>query len=140
MPYSLNIVGPADAAAHAAQGSFVKPYLSIEMTGRLETEEMRVIMYETARLVREHALEALLLDMRATTTSVEAGGFFFIVEEAARLRGPRPRAALLARDDQRRDAEYMENSAVNRGLPFRAFFDAGRAMEWLRVTQARETG
>lgn len=134
MTYSLQVIERSGAAAGLHGAPPAKPYLRFELAGPMLTSELRRGMQETLALLAERSLEALLVDIRAATTRLELGGFFFLAAEAARTPGPRPRTALLARADQRRDAEYMENSLVNRGLPFRAFLEPEDPLRWLGVT------
>ncbi len=139
MAYSFHVVEPRGDAV-AGVDTVLKPYLRLVVEGPMRTEDMRASMHEALELVASRSLEVILVDIRAATTELELGGFFFLAEEAARQPGPRPRTALVAREDQRRDAEYMEDSFVNRGLPLRVFFDMAESLRWLGVTAEAGAG
>lgn len=134
MAHSFHVVDRAEGVASEDVDAVLKPYLRMVVEGPMRTEEMFTSLHEILEVVAARSLDVILIDIRAATTDLELGGFFFLAEEAARQPGPRPRAAVVAREDQRRDAEYMEDSFVNRGLPLRVFFDMVESLRWLGVT------
>ena len=120
MPYKVEIVGNRE-------------YILIDHHGVAtlsEVDELRRIVYE---LAEKEAISRVVVDVRGITNSFSTVEFFNLTEKHAAYPTPmpKPRCALISRPDQLSDTKFIEDVAMNRSLPVRAFTDVEEAMKWL---------
>jgi hypothetical protein len=100
-------------------------------SGPISSEDIRAAGIDLIARATKEGFTRVLVDVSAIVNELPATELFLRTEEHSRLGPPRPRVALIGREDQERDLGFIENVAVNRGMPLRAFVDKSLALEWL---------
>jgi hypothetical protein len=106
-------------------------YILVVHHGELTVDELEDARQKVLELGVEQRLSRVLVDVRGVINTLSISDHFFVTEGHAKLGSHRPRAALIARPDQRDDMRFIETVAVNRGMPLKAFSTKEDALEWL---------
>lgn len=129
MPYRINIKENQE-------------YILVDQYGEVNVDEVDEIRDSIFKLVADSGLSRVLVDVRSVTNDLSVTDSFNITLDHVNYPTafPKPRAALITRPDQQESAKFIENVAVNRGLPIRAFTDLEQGLKWLlmSVPGARE--
>lgn len=109
-------------------------YMLVEHSGDMTPAEMVAARRDVMPLMQEHGIANVLVDVRRVTNQPSVGDTYAAVEEHAGERTVRPRAAVVGREDQAEDLQFIENVGVNRGMSLRSFTSFDDAIAWLGRT------
>ncbi len=119
------------------QISPLRDYLRAELAGRETGAETREFLEAVATACAEHAVERVLMCVRASRPIFKVEQYRASLYLAALARRPGCRVALVSsRPDIRAAHEYLEVLAGQHGANVRSFSHEAMAIEWLRSEAA----
>jgi hypothetical protein len=99
--------------------------------GQISLAESRAAQAAVFAAIAEHGIMRVLIDVTGITNDLSVIDLFVVSSDLDRPELPRPRGALVARQDQRDQARFLETVAANRGLNIASFTERDKAEAWL---------
>ena len=108
-------------------------YIQVEQFGDWAVSEGEEIRQQVFELVAREAILNIVLDVRGMTGDVSTMDLFKATVEHASYNTqiPKPRTAMIVRPDQKENAKFIEDVALNRGMQIKVFIDRNEALGWL---------
>lgn len=108
----------------------VSKYVIVEHQGELTREE-----FEEARAIAkikldENSWRNLLIDVRSTVKSMPIADVYYVMESNTKVL-PYVNIALVFPPERKREGDFAEIVATNRGVRLRSFIDYDQAVTWL---------
>jgi hypothetical protein len=104
---------------------------TIRWDGSISAAEIRASSVEIIEQAKRAGFTKVVVDVSGITNRLSLAELYFSTEEQAKLGPPRPRAAILGRQDQEQELRFIENMGATRGMPIRAFTSEVEALKWL---------
>ena len=106
-------------------------YIGVVFTDEMTREEHEKARTEAIQALAENGWQRLLVDARQILAKMSVLDDFKFTQEHRSTLLQSVRTAVIHRAEETERFRFIENVAVNRGVPMKVFLDPEEAIEWL---------
>lgn len=107
-------------------------YAVLSYSGVVTVAGVAAVRDRILEVIQQNNMSKLCVDLRSAEQILSGNDLRATMENNAEVVPPRPHTAVLGRADQQTELKFIEDFAVARGMPIRAFVDEEAALSWLR--------